>query len=478
MSVQATIEKQEPNTIKIHLHIPSEQAQQEYNKACRRLSQRVNIPGFRRGKAPRNVIEKNIGVDRIKQEALDRILPTLFADTISEHQLDVVAPPQIQSYKFDLDSGIDINAHAELRPEVTLPEVASLKPQYAPFTHDADAMDKEMQALCTRFTTLEPVIDRPSEATDTIQFDFEGSIDGNLIRGGAAKNYRMDLTNQNFIEGFADQLVGHAIGEAFEVKVSFPEDYHDKDLAGKPAVFQCKINEIYKKTVPTINDELAKQVGDFESLDALKAHIETALAESAERETQFRKQKALVQALVGASQVDVPESMIVREARILLDDVKNKLREQGLTWDKFVEAQTREMTDGMDNPLSKREVEERVMGNIRLDAIQRIKTSLVFGAFAKQENLSVTDEEFTQHVFDLAEMSQTDEKMVMRNLANNPGAVQAFTDQILSQKVMEMLIDKVAFEVVAETPTAQLPDAKGATEAITQEPVDVVDTTD
>ncbi len=434
MTVKAEVEKQDKFLALINLEIPADQATQEYNKACRRLGQRVNIPGFRRGKAPRGVVEKAVGIERIKQEALDRLLPPAFADVISEHQLDIVAPPQIEQFNFDLNQGVTVKAQVELRPETELPDFSRLKVKVPRFEIPEDAEEKELQNLVERMTTLETVIDRPTKETDIVNIDFSGTMGGNPIRGGSARNYRLDLANNNFIEGFADQLVGHKIGEDFSISVTFPQDYHDKELAGKEAEFKVKINEIKEKIVPELTDDLAAKIGPYDSVDQLKKEVGKLLKENEDRENEFRKQKALIEAIVQEADVEIPDNMVNREAKLLMEEVKQRLRSQGHSWEQFLDSQGH----------------ETMWENLRQEARQRIKTSLVFGAIARQEGITVTEDEFSNQVRELAAMTNQDEKQVMRQLANNVSAAQSMNDQILSQKIVDYLSERADFEFVTE----------------------------
>ena len=433
--MKVEVEKQEEQHLaKINLEVPAEQANQEYNKAWKRLGQRLNIPGFRRGKAPRAIVEKTVGVDRIKQEAMDRLFPHLFADAISEHQLDIVAPPQIEALKFDLAEGIAVKAVVELRPEAKLPELTGLKLEVPEFKLPADAEEKELRAIVERLTSLEPVIDRPCEKTDIVNIDFSGSVNGEAIKGGSAKNYRLDLAQSNFIEGFADQLVGHRIGEEFTINVTFPQNYHDTTLAGKAAEFKVKINDISRKVVPELSDEVAKKVGPFETVEQMKEEVRTLLRQSEEQENDFRKQKAVVDHVLSLADVQIPENMINREAKLLMEEVQQRLKSQGMSWEKFLDAEGHEST----------------WENLRQEANKRIKTSLVFGAIAKQEGLQVNEEEFSGTVTEMAAMRGMDEKQIMRQLGNNFAAAQALSDQILSQKIVDFLVERAEFTYVPD----------------------------
>lgn len=465
--------KEEQNLAKINLEIPAEQANQEYNKAWKRLGQRLNIPGFRRGKAPRSIVEKTVGVERIKQEAMDRLFPHLFADAISEHQLDIVAPPQIENLKFDLAEGIAVKASVELRPEAKLPDLTAVKADVPEYKLPEDAEEKELQSIVERLTTLESVVDRPAEKTDIVNIDFTGFVSGEAIKGGSAKNYRLDLGDNNFIEGFADQLVGHKIAEEFTINVTFPEGYHDTTLASKPAEFKVKINDVSKKVVPDLTDEVAKKVGPFETVEQLKEEVRNLLKQSEDQENTFRKQKAVVDFLLENSTVEIPETMVNREAKLLMDEVQQRLKSQGLSWEKFLDAEGHETT----------------WANLKAEASKRIKTSLIFGAIAKQEDMQVNESEFSNMVTQMAAMRGMDEKQVMRQLGNNFSAAQALSDQILSQKIVDFLVERAEFNYVPEEQAEKekksgdakkepSPEATAVAAAIEGEEFDVLDDED
>ncbi|MEB3244506.1 MAG: trigger factor [Vampirovibrionales bacterium] len=425
--MKVDVEKNTSGAAVITLELPADLASQEYHKACRRLSQRLNVPGFRRGKVPRNIVEKTIGVERIKQEALDRVLPNLLAGAISENRLEPISSPAVESYTFDLEQGITVKALVELRPEVKLPaldfEVTAEK-----FVAPEDTLDSALKEILERLTTLEPVIDRPTQADDIVSIDFAGTVDGAPIKGGATKNYRLDLKDNHFIDGFAEQVVGHTLGEEFTIEVPFPEDYHDTTLAGKQASFKIKINEINRRITPELNDETAKKLGDFSGKDALIESLKAGIEAQTEQKNRQQAELALVEKLVSLSEVDVPDSMAQRETKLLMDSMRQQMSRQGGAWEAYIEAQGGQ---------------ESAWAACRVEAEKRLKTTLVFGTLAKELELRVADNEFFEAVQELAAMRRVDEKTLMRQLANNPSAVQGINDQILAQKVLNTVMEKV-----------------------------------
>ena len=275
--MNTTIEKQPENVVKVDIEIPAKDAVNYYNDAAKRLAQYVNIPGFRKGKAPRNIVEQNIGEERIKHEALENALPRIFSQVIKENDFDVVAQPYVESYDFKIGEDLKIVAKLELRPEVTLGQYKGLTVDVEAYKTEEDALQKSIDGLLQQHATTLVVTDRNTKDTDTIVFDFDGYSNGEKIEHGDAKNYTLDLAHSSFIPGFAEQLVDRALGEEFEINVTFPEEYHEKKLAGQPATFKCKINEIKAKVLPELTDEFAQKVGPFKSVDELKADIQKYL---------------------------------------------------------------------------------------------------------------------------------------------------------------------------------------------------------
>ena len=285
--MKTTVEKLDNNIVKLDIEIDAETAEKEYNKACKRLAQRVNIPGFRRGKAPRAILEKNLGAETIKRDVLEYMLPNVFSQAIIDNNLNIITEPAVESFNFELGSPVKVVAKVELKPEVKFEQYKDLEVEVEEFKTAEDAMEREINELTQKFTTFQTV-DRKSTDKDVVTMDFEGSVDGELIQGGSAKNYMLDLEHSNFIPGFAEQLVGHAAGEEFTIDVTFPENYHDEKLNGKHAQFKIKINEVKEKVKPELNDELAQKVGNFKTVDELKADIQKYLDGSAKIENDKR----------------------------------------------------------------------------------------------------------------------------------------------------------------------------------------------
>ncbi len=423
--MKTTIEKQPENIVKVDIEVPAKDAINYYNNAAKRLAQYVNIPGFRKGKAPRNIVEQNIGEERIKHEALEGALPKIFSEVIKENDFDVVAQPYVESYDYKIGEDLRIVAKLELRPEVTLGEYKGLTIEVEEYKTPEDALQKSIDSLLEQHATTVVVTDRKTLNTDTIVFDFEGFSNGEKIEHGDAKNYTLDLAHSSFIPGFAEQLADRTLGEEFEINVTFPEEYHEKKLAGQPAVFKCKVNEIRAKVLPELTDEFAQKVGPFKTVDDLKADIQKYLDTQKADIDRTNSEKAIFEKVTGDAKVEIQQSMIDREADQLAEEYKQKLSMQGFSWDQAVEAQ------GYDN----------IMNSLKEDAAMRVKNSLVIDKIAKEENLVVSQAEFGAKLSEIGRMYQMDTPTMIKQLSQTPGVFNAISQQALNEKVTQFLAE-------------------------------------
>ena len=414
------------NIVEVDIEIESKVSDKEYEKACRRIAQSVNIAGFRKGKAPRNIIERHVGVEAVKREALDAMLPRVFTDVIREKDYELISEPTLTSYTLETGKPCTVKVQFELRPEVKLEAYKGLTVECEEYVTEADAMDKELARLAERYAEMVKVEEeRKTNANDIVMIDFEGSANGELIKGGAAKNYMLDLAHSNFIPGFAEQLVDRPLGEEFEINVTFPAEYHEKKLAGQPAVFKCKINEIKSKVLPELTDEFAAKVGPFKTVDDLKADIQQYLDTQKADIDRTNSEKAIFEKIVGDAKVEIQSSMIDREADQLVEEYKQKLQMQGFTWEQAVEAQ------GYDE----------IMKSLKEDAAVRVKNSLVIDKIAKEENITVSQADFTDKLNELSRMYQIDTATMVKQLSQTPGVFNALSQQALNEKVTQFLVE-------------------------------------
>ena len=425
-------EKEEHNIAKVSIEIPAKDGLNAYNRTVKSYAQHVNIPGFRKGKAPRNIIERQVGKERIVAEALETLLPSAFQQVIFENKLEVLTQPRVENYSFEVGKDIKVSAVIELKPEVELKEYKGMTVEVEEYVTPDDAFDKSLETLLSQSAKLELVVDRKTKADDVIVFDFDGYSNGEKIEHGDAKNYTMDLGNSNFIPGFAEQLVGKNLEEDFDVNVTFPENYHEKKLAGQPAVFKCKIHEIKEKVLPELTDEFAQKVGPFKTVDELKSDINDYLNRQKNNADRKNAEKVIMDKLHNEVVVDVHDAMIRREANMLLEEYRQKLKTQGFTWEQAVEAQ------GLD----------KIMDTINEDALFRIKNSLIIDKISREEHIVVDQASLNAKLDSLSAMYQMDKETFAKYMFQNPGLMNNINQQILNEKVISFLVDNNTIKYV------------------------------
>lgn len=421
-----TIEKLEKNEVKLNIEVESSVVSFEYDKACKRLAQRVRIPGFRPGKAPKNMVEKYVGVAALQREVIDSVLPTIFENTIEENKFDLVSAPSVESFEFADDKTLKIVAKFELKPEVKLETYKGMAVEVEEFKPAADALDKELEHLADRFSTLNDVTDRKSVETDLVNIDFDGYVDGEEIKGGSAKNYVLDLAHSNFIPGYAEQLVGHEVGEEFTIKVQFPAEYHDEKLKGKDAEFNIKLNAIKEKVLPELDDELAQKVNaKFATLAELKEDIEKYIVDNAKMENERRVSNKIFETLLEKTEIDIQDSMINREIQALMGEFKQRINMQGGNFDEMLE----------------KEGHQKVYEQMKEEAVKRIKTSLIIGKIAQEEKVSVSQEDIQGKIGELANIYRTTADNIVAEIQKNANLLHSMSQQVITEKVTKLLVE-------------------------------------
>lgn len=421
----------EGNVAKIDMTIDAKEAESAYNKAFKKISQNVNIAGFRKGKAPKNIVEKYVGVERIKAEAIENIFPKEFSAVVDEHKLDLAVQPYIESYDFETGKDLTMVVKAELKPEVKLAKYKENTVEFEEYKNDADALDKELKTIQERFSTLENVEeDRETKADDTVVFDFEGFVGDEAIEHGAGKSYTLDLAHSNFIPGFAEGLVGHKKGEEFTIDVTFPENYHQDKLKGAKAQFKIKLHEIKTRILPELNDDLAKKAGKFESLDKLKEDITKYLETTEKSENERRKAEAIFNKVYEDTKIDIQEAMIEREIEAIKNETRQNAESHGQNFDELVE----------------KEGKDEVNKKFKEEAVKRIKNSLIIEKIAKTEDIKIGQNDILEQVTELAKMYGTTGAQIFEELRQNPAGFSVLTQQVATRKVNEILLNNNTFK--------------------------------
>lgn len=434
--MKVTLENEKDNLVKVNITIPAEEAANAYNAAVKRIAQYINVDGFRKGKAPRQVVERQVGEERIKQEALEGMMPKVIGQVIQENNLDVITQPYITSYDFKKGEDLSVVVSVETRPDVKLGDYKNLTVEVKDAPVTEDAINETLERIRKNYSEEKIISDRASKDTDIVNIDFEGFVNGEDIKGGAAKNYDLNLGNSNFIPGFAEQLTGKNAGDEFEINVKFPEDYHDDSLKGKDATFKIKMNVIKESVVPELNDELAQKAGPFKNVDEMKEDVKKRLEESREHAKKINADNEVFKKVIDNASVEIPETMIDREANSLLADYKNRLSAQGINWEAVLKSQ-----EGG---------EHDIMKTIREDAAVRIKNSLVIDKIAKEEGIKITPADIDNKFKELAAAYRVSQEEIMKSISKNPEILSSLSQQAVNDKVRAFLNEnnKVEYKLV------------------------------
>ena len=389
------------NQKEIEIFIDHETFEAECEKAYRKNVSKFAIPGFRKGKAPRKMIEKMYGVGAFYEDAINAILPTAYPEAVKEAALDVVSNPDIDIKAID-ETGVVITAKVFVKPAITVTEYKGLAATKDAVEITDEAVDAEIESVRKRNARTIEITDRAVENGDNVIFDFDGYVDGVAFEGGKAEKHDLLIGSGNFIPGFEDQIVGKNIGENFDVVVTFPEDYHAAELAGKEAVFKCLIHEIKKSEMPEFDDEFVKDVSEFDTVDEYKASVKANLTEKAEKAEDAKVDDQLIKAITEKIEGEIPEVMFENEAENCIRDYENRLRYQGMDLETFMKYTGQTI--------------ETLKTQFRPQAEQNVKTRLALEYIAKAENLTATEEDIATEYQKIADAYGIDVEKVKESI--------------------------------------------------------------
>ena len=392
MSVQ--VEKQEKNMAKLTVEVPAEQFVDAIKKAYNKNKNRFNVPGFRRGKAPQMMIEKMYGVGVFYEDAADEAINETYADAMKESGLDIVSRPEISIEQIEKGKPFIYTALVAVKPEVTLGQYKGIEVEKADASVKEEDIEAELKRVQNQNARLVSITDRPVAKDDQVVIDFDGSVDGKAFDGGKAEDYPLTIGSHAFIDTFEDQLIGKNIGEECEVHVTFPGEYHAKELAGKPAVFKVKIKEIKVRELPELDDEFAGEVSDFDTLEEYKKDIEAKISERKQKAAATENENRVVDKVVEGASMEIPERMIDGQVENMIQDTARRMQSQGLDLDQYLKY------TGM--------TLDQMKEQARPQAVKRIQTRLVLEAVAKAENIQISDEKLDEEIAKMAESYQTE----------------------------------------------------------------------
>lgn len=388
MSVQ--VEKLEKNMAKLTVEVPAENVEKAIQGAYNKMKKSINIPGFRKGKAPRQLIEKMYGKEVFYNDAIDAMLPSAYSDAVEECGEEIVSHPQIDVVQIESGKPFVFTATVAVKPAVELGEYKGIQVEKAPI----EVKDEEIEAQITKEREANSrtvtVDDRAVAQGDIVTLDFEGFVDGVAFEGGKGENYDLTIGSNTFIPGFEDQLVGAEIGKELDVNVTFPEEYGAKELAGKAAVFKCKVNGIKVKELPAVDDEFAQEVSEFDTLDEYKADIKAKLLKEKENEAARAKEDAVIGKIIEGAKMEIPDAMVEYQTRQMLDEFAQRIQSQGISLDQYFQF------TGL--------TEEKYMEEMKPRALQNIQSRLVLEAVAQAENLVAEEADIEEEIKKMADM--------------------------------------------------------------------------
>lgn len=431
--MKSNVEKIEKNRVVMQVEVESGEFAKAVHRAYLKLVKKANIPGFRKGKAPRKILENYLGQGSLYSEAVDNIIPKAYYDAVQENALEPIDQPEVEVVQVEEGQPFIFKATVEVKPEVTLGEYKGLAVEKKEYVISDENVEKHLHNLQQRYAKIVNKEEGGVEQGDIVLIDFEGFIDGEAFPGGKGENYSLEIGSGTFIPGFEDQLVGLKPEDEKEVNVSFPEDYHQTDLAGKPAVFKVKIHGIKTKELSPIDDEFAKDVSEFETLEELKNDVRNRLKETAENKSLGEVKSQLLSKVVEEAQADVPKVMVERKVSAYLDEFKQRLMQQGLNLEQYLEYSGLTM--------------EQIQENYRVQAEKSVKNDLVLEAIVKRENIEVTEEELDKEIEHMAGIYKQEPQAVKAFLASQ-GNLEALKYNMKLDKAVELLVREAKIEAV------------------------------
>ncbi len=387
MSLQ--VEKLEKNMAKLTIEVSAEEFEEAIQKAYLKNRGKITIPGFRKGKAPRKMIEKMYGAGIFYEDAVNDLLPDAYDKEVEACDLEIVSQPKIDVTQVEAGQPLIFTAEVALKPEVKLGEYKGIEVEKKNIEVTEEEIQAEIDKERENNSRVIDVDDRAVENGDMVKLDFEGFVDGVAFEGGKGEDYDLTIGSGSFIPGFEEQLVGVKIGEDTEVNVTFPEEYHAPELAGKAAVFKCKVNEIKVKELPEADDDFAKDVSEFDTLDEYKEDVKKNLTEKKEKEAKTAKEMAVVEKIVENAEMEIPDPMVDEQVRRMADDFANRIQSQGLSVEQYFQF------TGM--------TAEKLLEQMRPEAVKRIQNSLVLEAVAEAEQIEISDERLEEELVKMAE---------------------------------------------------------------------------
>lgn len=423
MSVQ--VEKLEKNMAKLTIEVSAAEFEKALEDAFLKNKNKISVPGFRKGKVPRQMVEKMYGPEIFYEDAANALIPDAYSKALDECEEDIVSSPEIDVTQIEKGKSFIFTATVALKPEVKLGKYKGVKVEAAEVTVTDEEVDAKIEKERENNARTIEVTDRPVKDGDMTVLDFEGFVDGVAFDGGKGENYPLTIGSGAFIPGFEEQLVGAEIGKEVEVNVTFPEDYQAEELKGKAAVFKCTIKEIKEKELPALDDEFASEVSEFDTLEEYKKDVKETLTIEKEKAAREAKEAAVIDAIIADSDMDIPETMVTTQQKQMIDEFAQRMQMQGLSMEQYFQFTGATL--------------DKMMEQVKPQAETRIKSRLVLEAVAAKEGIEATEEDYEEEIKTMAEVYQMEPDKIKEMLPEK--SVKGIKEDIAVKKAAEFVVN-------------------------------------
>ncbi|WP_101772378.1 trigger factor [Peptostreptococcus faecalis] len=421
--------KREGNSVTFEIIVDAAEFEKAIDKAYNKTKSKYNIPGFRKGKAPKKIIELNYGKGIFFNDALDIVLPEVYPAAVEELSIDVVSQPSLDIKDIKEDGSIVLIAEVDVKPEFTVENYNGVEIEKIEKEISDEEVENELKALVEKQSRM-VTVDTPVESGNIAVIDFEGLLDGVAFDGGTSEGYSLEVGSGTFIPGFEEQVIGKTAGEEFDVNVTFPEDYPTEELAGKPVVFKVKLNEVKVKELPELNDDFAKDTTEFDSLEELKNDIKTNLVNRAEEEAKNEMKNSVIEKIAESVEIDIPESMIEAQLDRQIQEIEMQLSYQGWNLEKFAE-------------LSGQSIEE-IRNSRKEEAEKLVKNTLIVEKIAELENVEVSEAELEADLENFAKMYNMEVEKIKASIGE--AELEGMSSRIKADKTVDLLLEKAVLK--------------------------------
>ena len=416
---------EEKNMVKLVIETTAEEFEKGLNEAYNKNKGKITLPGFRKGKAPRKMVEKFYGAEVFYEDAANAIIPEAYAEAAEESKLEIVSQPKIDVVQLEQGKPFIFSAEVAVKPEVELGQYKGVEVAKVDSEVTDEDIANELKKVQEQNSRTISVAERAVKDGDMTVIDFEGFVDGKAFEGGKGENYPLTIGSHSFIDTFEDQIIGMNIGDEKEINVTFPEEYHAEELKGKPATFKVKVNEIKEKQLPELDDDFAQDVSDFDTMDAYKESLVSQLKERKANEAKVKKEDEAMEKIIEAAKMDIPEAMINTQVNRMAEDFARRLQQQGLSIEQYFQY------TGM--------TAEKIIDDMKPEALTRIKSRLVLEAIAKAENIEVSDDEVNAELQKMADMYKMELDKVKELMGE--AEMKQVKEDLAVQKAVDLIVD-------------------------------------